>query len=669
MGDKITMEMMDLFIGGIAIIISGGIVSLIFPERLKSWVVSFFTGCGASLIVYVSVQALLAPEPVSAGYILSYPAGTVMLVIDKLSAFFLLVISVMSFLGTVYAIGYMRPYCGKKNTMASHFLFLAILVASMLVVVAVQNVVAFLIVWEIMSLSSFFLVAFENEREEVYEASINYLIAMHVGVLFLLGGFVAVSLKSGSFDFTSFTPIFKENKNLANLVFILLFIGFGTKAGFVPFHTWLPKAHPAAPSHISGLMSGIMIKTGIYGILRIVMLIKTPGVEIAYGVLAVSVLSGIIGVAYAIAQHNIKRLLAYHSVENIGIIGIGIGLGMLGIAVRNDALAILGFSGGMLHVLNHSLFKSLLFFAAGGVYQKTHSLDIEKLGGIVKFMPLTAVAFLVGSVAISGLPPFNGFVSEFFIYWGMLKGMVAGDTLLSIVMVFSFASLAFIGAMALLCFTKVFGVVFLGSPRSHFHDEPTEVAFTMKAVMAVEMAIIVLIGILPQFAFSGMSCIAGSFIPASETPFNISPYLTTLSGVSKGLGIFMGLCAALYGMRFLLLRKRSVYAYKTWDCGYQAGNTRMQYTASSYASPFLRIIRFLFSWKIHLKKPQGLFPAEAGYDSHAEDRFEQSLINPMLSLIERFLNTFTWIQNGSTQQYILYGLIFLIAITLWIMVV
>ena len=329
MGVTVTMDMIDLFIAGIAIILAGGVVSLVFPERMKSWIVSMFTGCGAVFIIYVSVNALCAAEPLSAGYVLSYPVGTVRLVIDKLSAFFALVISVMSFLGTVYAIGYMRPYCGKKCATTSHFFFLAVLVSSMLAVVAVQNVVAFLIVWEIMSLSSFFLVAFENEREEVYQASINYLIAMHVGVLFLLGGFLAVSLASGSFDFASFTAVFDENRNLANLVFILLFIGFGTKAGFVPFHTWLPKAHPAAPSHISGLMSGIMIKTGIYGILRVITLIKTPGAEIAYFVLIISVLSGILGVAYAIAQHNIKRLLAYHSVENIGIIGIGIGLGMV----------------------------------------------------------------------------------------------------------------------------------------------------------------------------------------------------------------------------------------------------------------------------------------------------------------------------------------------------
>lgn len=662
------MDMMNLFFAGICAILAGGIISTLLPERLKSWTVAFFTGCGAALVTFVSISVFFSQEPLQAQYMLSYPAGAVTLVLDRLSAFFAAVISVISFIGTVYAIGYMKPYYGKGRTTTSHFLFLPVLIASMITVVVVQNVVAFLIAWEIMSLSSFFLVAFENEREEVYEASINYLVAMHVGVLFLMGGFLAVAFKSGSFDFASFTAVFAENKGLANLVFVLLFIGFGTKAGFVPFHTWLPRAHPAAPSHVSGLMSGIMIKTGIYGILRVLTLIKTPGVEIAYFVLGISLVSGILGVAYAIAQHNIKRLLAYHSVENIGIIGIGIGLGMLGLAYGSEPLALLGFAGGILHVLNHSLFKSLLFFATGGVYQKTHLLDIELLGGMVKFMTFTAVAFLVGSIAISGLPPFNGFVSEFFIYWGMLNGLMAGKMFLSIAMIVSFASLAFIGAMALLCFTKVFGVVFLGSPRSRYHETPTEVSNTMKFAMALQMAAIVLIGLFPNYAFSGISLVARTFMTGEGAPPDAAPYLATLGGVSKGLLIFIGISAVLFILRALLLRKRSVYLYKTWDCGYQAGNVRMQYTASSYAAPFLRVFRFLFSWHTHLKKPEGLFPKEADYESHALDRFEQGIINPLISLIERFLNAFTWIQSGSTQQYILYGLIFLIAITLWIMV-
>ena len=289
---------MDLYLLGIGTILIGGFVSTVLPERLKSWAVMSFTGAGASLLILLSVQVLMGQTPVLSVYTLSYPIGEVVLCVDHLSAFFIIVISAVSFLGTLYAIGYMRPYYGKGGTITSHFFFLAVLIASMLAVTLVQNALAFLIVWEIMSLSSFFLVAFENERTEVYQAAINYLIAMHVGVLFLMGGFLVAAHQSGSFDFHSFTKAFEENRGMANLVFVLLFIGFGTKAGFMPLHTWLPKAHPAAPSHVSGLMSGVMIKTGIYGILRTLLLIRNPAVELAYFVLAVSLISGVLGVAY-----------------------------------------------------------------------------------------------------------------------------------------------------------------------------------------------------------------------------------------------------------------------------------------------------------------------------------------------------------------------------------
>jgi hypothetical protein len=236
-------------------------------------------------------------------------------------------------------------------------------------------------------------------------------------------------------------------------------------------------------------------------------------------------------------------------------------------------------------------------------------------------------------------------------------------------MVFSFVALAFIGAMALLCFTKVFGIVFLGSPRSEYHETPTEVSWSMKFVMAVQMMIIIVIGILPQYTFSTIALVSKKFLIGQEFPFDPAPYISTLNGVSTGLLVFIGLFAALFIFRALLLRKRSVYLYKTWDCGYQAGNVRMQYTASSYAAPFLRVVQMLFSWNIHSKKPDGLFPVTASYESHAEDRFEHGIINPVINIIGRFLNAFTWIQSGITQQYILYGLIFLIAVTLWIMVV
>ena len=274
-------------------------------------------------------------------------------VIDPLAAFFIVVISFMSFMASIYANGYMKHYLDKNMNTSSHCLFLTLLFASMLAVVTVQNALMFLIVWEIMSLSSFFLVIFEDNKKEVLSAGIKYLIYMHVSVIFIILAFVLMVANSGNLDFASFKTVLENNAGLANLAFILAFIGFGIKAGFVPFHNWLPEAHPAAPSHVSGVMSGVMIKTGIYGILRVLTLVGHPSIQVSYFVLIISVISALYGVLYAITQHDLKRLLAYHSIENIGIIGIGIGTGMLGLAYNCIPVAVLGFAGGILHILNH----------------------------------------------------------------------------------------------------------------------------------------------------------------------------------------------------------------------------------------------------------------------------------------------------------------------------
>ncbi len=659
---------MEYFIYGIGLIIGGGFFSLMLPEKAKGYAVSLFTGLGAACILSPSINVLLGQSIPSLAVEISYPIGTTNISIDHLSAFFLIIISVMSFIGTIYTIGYMKVYNGKGRTVTSHFFFLSVLIASMPLVVVVQNALAFLIVWEIMSLSSFFLLSFENEKEEVYNAGINYLIAMHIGVLFIITGFVLLSIKSESLDFNSFKDVLNADKWQTNIIFLLLFIGFGTKAGFIPLHTWLPKAYPAAPSHISGLMSGVMINTAIYGILRIITLIKLPSIEIAYFVLIISLISGILGVAYAIAQSDIKKLLAYSSVENIGVIGIGIGVGLLGMAYHKPSLTVLGFSGGMLHILNQSLFKSLLFYSTGVVYLQTHILHMEKLGGLIRPMLFTGICFLVGSLAISGLPPFNGFVSEFLIYWGMLTGLKSGYVLLSVMIVLSFSGLAFIGAMALLCFTKVFSIVFLGSPRSDLHEKPIDVHWTMKAAMGFQILLIFAIGFLPQYIFIGISKAAHGLF-GEISPEIFTSYFNTLCDVSRGLAVFMGIFILLFLGRYLLLRKRRVYRYKTWDCGYQAGNTRMQYTGASYVEPFMTLIRPIFKTKIRENKPIGLFPSRSTYESQTDDKFEHAVIHPIIKRIEKFLNAFTWIQSGSTQQYILYGLIFLILITLWIMVV
>ena len=653
---------MKYFYIGIFLIFLGGLISTAFAEKLKAKIVSLFSGLGMVFVLIPALNVLFTGNTISKNIYFPEPIGKVNFLIDPLSAFFILVISVMCFIGTIYAIGYIKPYLNKNKLTSSHFFFLSVLITSMLLVVTVQNALFFLIVWEMMSLSSFFLVIFENEKKEVISAGINYLITMHISILFIIAGFIILTLKSGNLDFASFKQVFELNNSLANMIFILLFIGFGIKAGFVPFHTWLPKAHPAAPSHVSGIMSGVMIKTGIYGILRILSLMSIPSVEISYFVLIISVISALFGVLYAIAQHDLKRLLAYHSVENIGIIGIGIGIGMLGLAYHNNLIAILGFSGGILHILNHSIFKELLFFAAGAVYNKTHTKNIEKLGGLIKTMPYTAAFFLIGSVAITGLPPLNGFISEFLIYLGMLHNFEIKSPVVLIISVLAIASLAFVGTMALLCFTKAFSVVFLGNPRS---EEAESVKEEVSPIMLIPMGILALftflIGLFPQYALFLVKNPVYTIISMKETVKALDCHVASLLAMTGKAGLcFIGLFLLIYALRTLLLKNKNVCNYKTWDCGYQAGNNRMQYTASSYASPFLSFLKPFFVKEFDTKKPKGLFPKEAHFELHIHDIFEFYLINPVINANKKFLEQFYWIQSGSTQQYILYGLVFLI---------
>ena len=384
---------MEIYFLALGMLFAGALISAAVKEQWKFKVCSVFTLIASVMLFIPAAAVLLTGGTMGQTVYMSPILGDVEFIIDPLSAFFVIVISVMSLFGTIYANGYMKPYFNKGMNVASHCFFLMMLITSMILVVTVQNALFFLIVWELMSLSSFFLVIFEGEKKEVISAGIKYLVYMHLSVIFIIAAFVLLNIQSNSLSFADFASALQNNTNLANVVFLLAFAGFGIKAGFVPFHNWLPDAHPAAPSHVSGIMSGVMIKTGIYGILRVLLFVGTPSKLAAYTVLIISVISALYGVLYAITQHDIKRLLAYHSIENIGIIGIGMGIGMLGLAYSNPVVAALGFAGGILHILNHSIFKELLFFAAGSVYLKTHTRNIEKLGGLAKNMPYTTLMF------------------------------------------------------------------------------------------------------------------------------------------------------------------------------------------------------------------------------------------------------------------------------------
>ena len=650
---------MEYFILSIGILLLGALFSILVKEKFKLKICSIFGFMGLATVLIPAVYVLLTGQILRGHFDLASIFGRINLVIDPLSAIFIVIISIMSFLGLIYANGYMKPYLNKGMNVASHCFFIMLLVASMLGVVTIQNSLFFLIVWELMSLSSFFLVIFEGEKKEVLSAGIKYLIYMHFSVIFITAMFVLLTNTAGSLNFADYVNILTVNPQLANVAFVLGFIGFGIKAGFVPFHNWLPDAHPAAPTHVSGIMSGVMIKTGIYGILRIITLIGVPSKLISYTVLIIAVISALYGVLYAITQHDIKRLLAYHSIENIGIIGMGIGIGMLGLAYGNPIVATFGFAGGILHVLNHSIFKELLFFAAGSVYLKTHTRNIEALGGLIKKMPHTALMFIIGSVAICGLPPFNGFISEFLIYAGMLVGIPSSDINSFITLVISIAGLALVGTMAVLCFTKASGIMFLGEPRS---DKAANVSEDSSAVMLVPMGILacltLLIGIFPQYVVTAILSPVSMFVGGNALLPMFETVVVMMQVISVLFLIFLALLAVIFAIRKIINNKYTEHC--TWGCGYNRANNHMQYTASSYANLFISTLKPLFKRVSHIKKPKELFPKDAYYELEIEDIEEAYIVKPILKLDEKILARFERIQNGNIQQYILFGLIFLV---------
>lgn len=670
---------MNYFFIGTLLFLLGGLAAIFIKEKFKAVVFLIFAAAAQFFILPDVFNALINGSIFEAHLYFTEPIGISFIRLDPLAAIFVLIISIGALLAAVYSAAYMKMYSGKKAELSTYYFFLGLMTSSMLLVVTVQNAILFLIVWEVMSISSFFLVSLENNKEDVRKAGIYYLIAMQIGAAFLIMAFGWITALSGSLDFSSFTRVLSGSNGISILLFFLFFIGFGTKAGFIPMHTWLPKAHPAAPTGVSALMSGVMIKTGIYGILRILMLSGTPDIKLSYFVLVISLATGVYGISNAIAQHDLKKLLAYSSIENIGIIGMGIGTGMLGLAYNRPAIALLGFAGAILHVLNHFTFKTLLFYGAGIVYQKTGTRNIEKLGGLIKVLPVTSSLFLIGSIAICGMPLFNGFISEFAIYLGMAKGFAIDNLAINIAVLVGISGLAFIGIMAVLCFTKVFGICFLGTPRATDRESFSENSFGFIFPMAVLAAIIVFIGLLPGAILPLLNSVMKQFIKTDFTN-ELNSVVSLYHSISLSLLSFSGIVLFFLLLRFLLLRRRSVVKFKTWNCGYQvesnlpayrtgrpAGQAgRIQYTGSSYAQPFLHLIAELVPQKIKIEKEPVLFPKEASIKVHTHDSSERFLIQPLIKILNKFLNYFSWIQSGQMQQYIIYGLLFLLFLLIWI---
>lgn len=613
---------------------------------------------------YLAVQSLVGT---SISYTLpgSYVTEAIPVRIDALSGWFILIINLVFLTGALYGYSYLKAYKKRSNNLTVHSIAFLLQHASIVSICGIQNSIVFLIAWEILALSSFVLIIFEHENPITIKAGINYLIQAHFSIVFLMIGFLWVINKTNSYDFQSITTYSASLPGTASLIlFLCFFAAFAIKAGFMPFHTWLPYAHPAAPSHISGMMSGVIIKIGIFGILRMLLIIKTDYIAVGYIILVISVISGLYGVMLAIVQHNLKKLLAYHSIENIGIIGIGIGLGCIGTGTGNQVLATLGFAGALLHTLNHALFKSLLFYTAGNVYLATHTMEIEKLGGLAKRMPQTTLLFLIAAISICGIPPFNGFISEFILYTGLYDWLSNGTLFSMLAAIFSTIGLAAIGGLAMLCFTKAFGIIFLGNARVQLPSDCREVPFVQLLPTYVLAAVIILIGLFPMFFIRLLAMPVSLYTGNAEWANNSVPngIFEVLQPISWAVWILLLLIAGIYGIRKYFLRNSPVSSSSTWGCGYVAPSVKQQYSAGSFVRSFSKLFAPVILVEKEEKIVQGIFPTEARYQTHSYDKVEKILIDRILKLNKNFMGRFVFLNNGRLQFYILYGIIFILTV-------
>lgn len=577
------------------------------------------------------------------------PLGIANIGLNKLSAFFGTIFSIGLPLGFLYGHFYLKQH--QAPGLRSHLFWLGILGLSMHGILWMRHTLLFLMVWEVMSVSSFFLVM--HDRSSSLKAALNYIITMQIGAGFLMAGFGILYLQTGSFDFSTLSA-------MHSLPLYLLLIGFGFKAGFVPLASWLPQAHPVAPAHVSGIMSALMVKCGLYGILTLLAMNSLNLREIAVFSL-ISIVTAFWGVIHAMISTNLKKALAYSTIENMGIIGIGLSVGLLGLDSGNPVMATLGFAGALLHSFFHSLFKALLFYLSGNILCATHSLEADDLGGLAKKMPRTAIYFLIGVIGISALPLGNGFISELAIYFGLFNAISANDLPALVMGIVLLGMMAFVGALALIAFAKLFGIIFLGEARSPKADNACEIHRGMR---------------IPQFALS-IGILAGGVFGGLGLRF-VKPVLRwmglymlpvlDLQGIYQRLSVIILLMLLIFLLLYLI-RRITVKTVKsaTWGCGYQKPAARMQYSSLAFVHPLSYFLKPFILLKKSGTSAKSMHPKEISYHEEALDPFFRYIVKPISKALAWFYSLFSHIHNGRTNAYIAWCLVFLILLLIWVL--
>jgi hydrogenase-4 component B len=669
-----------LFDGGLVAYLMGAAASLILvrhPARVR------LLSCGLALLgalVETAASAIALASGATTEW--SLPSGVPLFSwtvrLDPISAYFGLALGLVAACASIFSFGYLRDWEGRKSIGILGF-FYNILLLSLTLVFTASNAFFFLVAWEVMALAAYCLVSFEHREEETRKAGILFLIMSHAGTGLLLLGFLMLASAGGDLRFQTFHQLASQLPPWEQgTVFVLFFLGFGVKAGIIPLHVWLPAAHSVAPSNISALMSGIVLKAGIYGLARV--FFDFFDVTPLWGgtvVLAAGVVSALIGVLYALMEHDLKRLLAYHSIENIGIILIGFGAALMFHTLGYANLAALALIAGLYHTLNHAIFKSLLFLGAGSVLHATGTRNMEKMGGLIRRMPTTALYFLIGAVAISGLPPLNGFISEWLTYQALLAGFGTTQSLTRVMFPLAGALLALTAALAAACFVKAFGITFLALPRSEEVANAHEASSSMKLGMAFLAAGCVALGLgagwfLPVFdpitqqalgvRMSSFLVAANGFVLSAGTPRS-----GTIS--TSGIAAMLVLLSAVPALLWLVWgRKSRRVTGPTWDCGLPGLTADNEYTATAFSKPLRMIFSALYRPRREIHQEFEIspyYPTAVRFESEIEPAFEKHLYDPVTERILAWAKGMRAVQAGSIHAYLAYIFLALILLLLY----
>jgi formate hydrogenlyase subunit 3/multisubunit Na+/H+ antiporter MnhD subunit len=653
---------MILFVSALIILFSGSLlVLLVRNSSLATGLGTLTTLLAMPLTGYLALQVLLSGLSLSISLPWTVPGGEFNLLLDPLAAFFVLPISVLSFFCALYAGPYMAAD-GRTRYLSGHWFFFNLMVLAMLLVVTAANAVLFLASWECMTISSFFLVAWNHQQEEVRKAAWLYLLAAHLGMVLLLALFIFSGSYSHSLNFSEFGALQQLSPACASLIFLLALFGFGVKAGLFPVHIWLPDAHPVAPSHVSALMSGVLIKTGIYGILRVLSFLPAAPAWWGWLLTTLGAAGAFYGISLAAQQRDIKRCLAYSTVENVGIIMLGLGFGMVATAGGYQHIALLAYAGGLLHLWNHALFKGVMFLGAGAVMHATGTRDMNLMGGLLRRMPVTGMLWIGGSLAIGALPPLNGFISEWLIYISLVDAGTVHTGFSALAPLLLFGLLGTVGALALVTFSRLIGISLLGEPRSPVAAQAHESAPLMLISMGILLVGCLVIGLYPQGV---LLLLASPLAQISQQTVGVE-LTTALTPLGHGSFLLLLVVGLLAGLLVLLRRQRPQAKGSTWGCGYQFLSPRISYTAEGYSEmAFRHLLPKFMRPTVTGGKTVGLFPVPIRLAQHSTDPVLFQILTPLFTAIAIRCQRLRWLQQGRLPIYLLYILIASTVLMVW----